>query len=195
MNQPASDPAPPCCKETNVLIDLALPMVLSAVALFFASFLSWMVLPFHRQDWVKLEREDEFLKAARECNLTPGNYMFPGCNTPDEMKSPEQQAKWEAGPRGVMTVFGNVSMPRNLGLTFLFFLAVSFCLAYLATLALTPGANFMSVFRFVSTAGLLTFLAGIVPHAIWFHCRIVGHVLESIAYAAIVGAIFAALWP
>ena len=178
-----------------MLIDLALPIVLSAVALFFASFLSWMVLPFHRQDWVKLASEDEFLKAARECRLTPGNYMFPGCNTPDEMKSPEHQAKWEAGPRGVMTVFGNVNMARNLGLTFLFYLAVSFCLAYLATLALTPGADFMSVFRFVSTAGLLTFLAGIVPHAIWFHCRIVGHVLESIAYAAIVGAIFAGMWP
>jgi hypothetical protein len=34
-----------------------------------------------------------------------------------------------------------------------------------------------------------------VLHAIWFHCRIVGHVLESIAFALIVGAIFGALWP
>jgi hypothetical protein len=86
-------------------------------------------------------------------------------------------------------------MPRNLALTFLYFLAVSFCLAYLATLALTPGAEFMKVFRFVSTAAFMTFLAAIVQHSIWFRCRIVGHVLESIAYAAITGAIFAAMWP
>jgi hypothetical protein len=178
-----------------VLLSLALPIVLAAVALFFASFLSWMVLPFHRKDWVKLAKEDEFLKAARECGLTPGNYMFPGCNTQAEMKSPEHQAKWEAGPRGIITVFDKVNMGRNLGLTFLLFLAVSFCLAYLATLALPPGAGFLSVFRFVSTAGLIAFLPAIVQHAIWFHCRIVGHVLESIAYAAILGAIFAALWP
>jgi hypothetical protein len=121
--------------------------------------------------------------------------MFPGCNTQAEMKSPEHQAKWEAGPRGIITVFDKVNMGRNLGLTFLLFLAVSFCLAYLATLALPPGAGFLSVFRFVSTAGLIAFLPAIVQHAIWFHCRIVGHVLESIAYAAILGAIFAALWP
>jgi hypothetical protein len=178
-----------------VLLSLALPIILSAVALFFASFLSWMVLPFHRKDWVKLDQEDEFLAAARQCGLTPGNYMFPGCNTRQEMSSPEHQAKWEAGPRGVITVFDKVNMGRNLGLTFLLFLAVSFTLGYLATLALPPGADFMSVLRVVSTAGLLAFLPAMVLHAIWFHCRIVGHVLESIAFALIVGAIFGALWP
>ena len=75
------------------------------------------------------------------------------------------------------------------------FLGVSFCLAYLATLALEPGAGFMAVFRFVSTAGFIAFLSAIVQHAIWFKVRIVGHVIESIAYAAIVGAVFAAMWP
>jgi len=35
----------------------------------------------------------------------------------------------------------------------------------------------------------------IVALSIWFRSRIVGHVIESIAYAAIVGAIFAGLWP
>jgi hypothetical protein len=72
---------------------------------------------------------------------------------------------------------------------------VSFCIAYLATIALPPSATLMAVFRFVSTAGLLTFLSAIVQHAIWFHCRIVGHVIESVAYAAIMGVIFAGLWP
>jgi hypothetical protein len=178
-----------------MLVSLALPIVLSAVALFFASFLSWMVFPFHRKDWVKLDREDDFLKAARECGLTRGSYMFPGCKDKAEMNSPEHQAKWKAGPSGVMTVFPQVNMGRNLGLTFVYFLVTSFCLAYLATLAVKPGADFMTVFRFVSTAGLLTFLSAIVLHAIWFHARIIGHVLESIAFAAITGAIFAALWP
>jgi hypothetical protein len=178
-----------------MLTELWLPILLSAVALFFASFVSWMVLRLHRDDWRKLEREDEFLEAVRGVGLSRGNYMFPYCGTSAEMRSEEYQRKYEAGPRGVMTILANTNMAVNLALTFVYFLAVSFCLAYLATLALPRGAGFMTVFRFVSTAGLLTFLAAIVQHAIWFRVRIVGHVIESIAYAAIVGAIFAAMWP
>jgi hypothetical protein len=178
-----------------VTLTLWLPIVLSAVALFFASFLSWMVLQLHKQDWVKLPGEAEFLNAARELKVPPGNYMFPACQTAVERQSPEFQKKWEEGPRGVMTVFPITSMGQNLALTFLYFLVVSFCIGYLATIGVPRGAAFLPVFRFVSTAGLLTFLPAIVAHSIWFRIRIVGHIIESIAYAAIIGAIFAALWP
>ena len=44
---------------------LILPIVISGVALFFASFLSWMVLQLHKQDWVKLAQEDKFMESAR----------------------------------------------------------------------------------------------------------------------------------
>lgn len=178
-----------------MLVNLALPIVLTSVALFFVSFLSWMVLQLHRKDWGKLPREDQFLIAVRDCAIPDGNYMFPGCETSAEMNSEAHKAKWEAGPRGIITVFSKVSMGKNLALTFLYFLVVTFCLAYLGTLALPVGANFMSVFRFMSTAAFIAFLTAIVGHCIWFHCRITGHVIESIAYAAIVGAIFAAMWP
>ena len=174
---------------------LILPIVLSAVALFIASFLSWMVLQLHKQDWVKLAQEEKFIEAARGCDIPPGSYAFPACGCPEEMKSDEFKKKLEAGPHGIMTVFGPISMGRNLGLTFVYFLVASFCLAYLTTLAVPPGADFMKVFRFVATAGFMTFYSAIVPHAIWFKCRIVGHLIESVAFAAIIGAIFAAMWP
>jgi hypothetical protein len=78
-------------------------------------------------------------------------------------------------------------------------LGAKFFSIYLAcqfrTLGVPRGADFMRVFRFVSTAGLLVFLSAIVQHAIWFKCRITGHVIESIGYAAIIGATFGALWP
>jgi hypothetical protein len=178
-----------------VLTSLMPPILLSAVALFFASFLSWMVLPFHAKDWRKIEREDELINAVRTIDLPPGSYMFPGWSTVEEMKSEAYQKKCEDGPRGVMTVFPKVNMGMNLGLTFLYFLVVSFMLAYLGTIALEPGEEFQEVFRFISTAALLTFLAAIVQHAIWFQNRIVGHVIESFCYAAITGGIFAAMWP
>ena len=178
-----------------MLIKLVLPIILSSVALFFASFLSWMVLQLHRKDWRKLDLEDDFLRAAREIGLAPGNYMFPGCESSEDMKSDAYKQRFEAGPRGVMTVFAKTNMGTNLALTFVYFLVVNFCLAYLAELALKPGADFMTVFRFVSTAALIAYLSAIVAHSIWFRCRIVGHMIESIAYALIVGAIFAAMWP
>ena len=174
---------------------LILPIVLSGVALFFASFLSWMVLQLHKQDWVKLAQEDKFMEGVQGCDISPGSYMFPGFNSKAEMMSEEYAKKEKVGPHGIMTVFGPIRMGRNLGLTFVYFLVASFCLAYLTRLALEPGADFMTVFRFVSTAGFLTFFSAIVPHAVWFKCRIVGHLIESIAYAAIIGAIFGAMWP
>jgi hypothetical protein len=178
-----------------MVFQLWLPILLCGVALFFASFVSWMLSGLHKRDWVKMSGEDELLKAARAIQLAPGNYMFPAADTPEEMKSAAHQEKWKLGPRGVMTVFCEFNMGANLGMTMAYFLVTSFLIAYLATIALKPGESPLTVFRFFSSAGLLTYLSGIVQHAIWFRCRIVGHVVESIAYAAILGGIFAALWP
>jgi len=178
-----------------MLSQLWLPILVSSAALFFASFLSWMVLQLHKLDWIKLPNEDEFLAAVGRAGIRPGNYMFPACDTPEQMKSEDFQKKWKSGPSGVLTVFSNVTMGSKLGWTFVYFLVTSFCLAYLATLGVPRGAAPMVVFRFVATAGLMTLLSAIVPHAVWFHCRVVGHIVESIVYAAIVGGIFAAFWP
>ena len=121
--------------------------------------------------------------------------MFPLAGSHEEMRTEAFQKKYAAGPRGLMTIMHPVNMGQNLGLTFLYFLAVSAALGYLASIAFNPGADFSTVFRFIFTAGLLTFLAAIVQHAIWFRPRIVGHVIESIGYAALTGLVFAAFWP
>lgn len=179
-----------------MLMKVLLPTIVSAVALFFASFLSWMVVMLHKKDWLKMEKEDDFQEALRNLGVSKGNYMFPGFDTAEEMKSEEYANKTKAGPAGVITVFDNVNMGRNLGLTFLYFLVCSFCFAYLAGIAFPEGEKptTLDVFRFVATAGLLTFLASILQHAIWFHNRVVGHVIESIVYSLIVGGIFAVFW-
>jgi hypothetical protein len=178
-----------------VLLSLMLPIALSAVALFFASFLSWMVLQLHKNDWRKIEKEEEFMAGAAKCNIPVGNYMFPRPASHTEMKSEPFKQKYEAGPRGVMTILPKTNMGQNLGLTIVYFLVVSILLGYLGTMALPKGSDFLLVFRFIFTAAFMTFLAAMVQHAIWFRPRIVGHIIESVGYAAITGAIFAALWP
>lgn len=179
----------------ELLVSLWLPILASGVALFFASFLSWMVVMLHEGDWRKMPGESTVVDALRAANVPPGNYMFPGAESPAERSTPEFQARVTAGPMGVITVFPGMAMGRNLGLTFAFYVVASVCMAYLGTLGLKPGASFREVFRFFSTTAFLTLFAGIVPHSIWFRNRILGHLIESIACAAIVGAIFGALWP
>ncbi len=175
------------------LVALLLPVVLTGVVLFFASFISWVVIPNHRDDWKAMPGESTVSDAIRSAGVPPGNYAFPYCapGTPQA----EHAEKANRGPMGVLTVFPGMSMGRNLGLTLVSYLVVSFCLAYLGTLGLKPGATFREVFRFFATASVLTFLTGILQHAIWFRARVVGHVLESVVYAALVGTIFGAFWP
>ena len=50
--------------ENGVLISLWLPILLCAIALFLASFLSWMVVQLHKNDWKKLSNEDAFMSVA-----------------------------------------------------------------------------------------------------------------------------------
>lgn len=178
------------------VLSLWLPILLAGVGTFFASFLSWMILQLHKGDWLKVAGEDELLATLRKLNLPPQSYMIPSCDNPKEMQSPEFQQKWAAGPRGVLTIFAdNGGMGRNLAWTMLMFIVINFTLGYLGTIAFQPGAEFMNVFRFFATAGLLAYLPGIVMHSIWFQCRIVGHVFESLAFALISAVIFAFLWP
>jgi hypothetical protein len=176
--------------------DLWLPTILSATALFFASAVAWMFLPHHRGDWTKLPDEDSLMKWFDSQGLRPGNYMFPHAGTPDEMKSEAFQERMRKGPRGVLCLWSTVpQMGRNMTWTFVFYFVSSFVIAYLSAMAMLPGESFWQVFRFVSTAGLLTYCAAGIPGAIWFHQKIATNLIDGVAYALISGYIFATCWP
>ena len=180
----------------EILTSLWLPIILTSVALFFASFLAWMVLPHHKGDFVKLPDESAFEDAVRGLHVPPGNYTFPYCGSSAEMKSQAFQQRMAEGPCGTMTIWdGAPNMGKNLLGTFLFFLGTAYCLAYLADLTLQPGASFMEVFRVVGTAGILTYAAAGIPNAIWFKQKMFGNLLDGIAYGLIAGLIFASFWP
>lgn len=178
------------------LTSLWLPILVSSVAIFFASFLAWMVLPHHKSDWKKLPNEDGFIKAVRDLGIPPQRYMFPHHSSPEEMKSEAFQKKWQEGPRGTFSMWPEApNMGANMACTFLFYLSVSFCLAYLSTIALTAESDFMAVFRFVGTAAILAYCAGGIQNVIWFKRRMITDLIDGIAYGLITGILFALLWP
>ena len=99
------------------MLALWLPILVSTAVLFFASFISWMVVRLHEKDWVKIDGEDQLIATVRELNLPEGNYMFPGADSAKEMETPEYQEKYKAGPRGILQVLPAANMARNLALT------------------------------------------------------------------------------
>lgn len=177
---------------------LWLPIVLSAVAVFFASFLAWMVLPHHKPDFRKLPDEPGFAEAIRRFGLTPGLYVFPFC-TPQEMKTEEGKSRYAAGPWGNMMLMGaQPNMGKSLLFVFIFYLVVGVFVAYLAKFALGTGEPFRAVFRFTTTVAVAAYCLGGIPHGLFMgrtFRSVAMDVIDGLVYGAITGLIFAALWP
>ncbi len=55
---------------------LWLPMLVSAILVFFASSLVHMVLPWHKTDYAKVPNEDAVRDALRTFAIPPGDYML-----------------------------------------------------------------------------------------------------------------------
>ncbi len=175
---------------------LWLPIIVSGVALFFASWAAWMLLPHHKPEWTGLPDENTVMETLRRTNVPPGQYMFPYSSKPEDWKSEEFQRRRETGPTGTLTVW---EKPPNMGVnmlcTVLFFVIANFVIGYLAGIALDPGESFMKVFQFVGTAGILTYGTANILNGIWFGRKMVADIIDGIAYGLITGLIFAALWP
>lgn len=179
-------------------LGLWLPIVVSAVVVFFCSSLAWTVLPHHKPDFRKLPDEDAILRTLKETDVPPGPYMFPHSDSREKQTDEEKEAfkqKWEGGCTGTLVVFGNVNMGANMFWTFVNFLVSSAFLAYLSTIALNPGDEFSHVFRFVGTAAIMTYCFAGIPNAIWFKRRIISDIADGIAYGLATGLVFGLLWP
>lgn len=182
------------------LTALWLPILLSAVFVFVTSSVVHMVLPVHKGDFGKLPDEDSTLAAMRQAGVRPGQYMFPCPASMQDMNSPAMQAKYAAGPVGILIVRENgaLGMGKALGAWFLFCLVVGLFTAYLTGLAVQPGADFAKVFRVSATVALLGHAFWSVHDSIWkgVSWSTTGkYMLDGLAYALVTGATFAWLWP
>ncbi|MEW5975815.1 MAG: hypothetical protein AB1898_08410 [Acidobacteriota bacterium] len=179
---------------------LLIPIVGSAVIVFVASSIIHMVLPFHRNDFRMLPKEDEVMDALRGFNIPPGDYMMPCAGSPEGMKKPEYLDKMQKGPVALITVVPNgpPTLGTSLLLWFLYCLLVSFFAAYLTGRALTPGAHYLEVFRFVGTAAFMAYSFALLQNSIWTK-RSWSSTLKSVAdgfiYGLLSAGVFGWLWP
>ena len=181
------------------LTALWLPILLSAVIVFFASFIMHMVLPYHRGDYRKVPNEDQVRAALRGAGLTRGLYMFPFC-TPKEMKSPEMVAKYNEGPVGTITILPSrpPAMPKLLVMWFFYCLIISFFTAYLTGRTVASGEPYLAVFRVAGTAAFLAYGLGQLSNGIWKGqtCSMtIKEVIDGLIYGLLTAGTFGWLWP
>jgi hypothetical protein len=182
------------------LAALWLPILLSAVLVFVASSVIHMLLGYHANDFRKLPREDEVLRALRPLDIQPGDYALPHAASMKEMQTPDYIEKRSHGPVAFMTVVrpGEVSMTRNFLGWFLLSIVISLLAGYIASRALGPGAEYKQVFRFVGTAAFMGYALGIWQNSIWYG-RDVRSTLKSsfdgAIYALLTAGVFGWLWP
>ena len=178
---------------------LWLPILLSAVIVFIASSVIHTVPLWHESDYPKVPNEDKVMDALRPFAIAPGDYMVPR-PTRAEMKSPEFAEKVRRGPNVILTVLPNTpwSMGRNLGLWFVYVLAVSVFAAYVAGRALSSGAEYLQVFRFAGVAAFLGYSVALWQMSIWYRrawSMTLKATLDGLIYALLTAGTFGWLWP
>jgi len=182
------------------LATLWLPVLLSAVIVFFASFILHMALPWHKNDYARLPEEEKVRSALRPFAIPPGDYMVPRPQSREEMRAPEFTARIAEGPNIVMTVLpnGGWSMGRNLGLWFVYLLVVAIFAGYVAGRALPRATHYLVVFRFVGTMAFAGFALALWQMSIWYRRSwgtTIRSTIDGLIYAMLMAGTFGWLWP
>jgi hypothetical protein len=182
------------------MMSLWIPILVSAVIVFVVSSIIHMVLPYHRNDLLKVPKEDELMEALRRLDLPPGDYGVPHPGSMEGMKKPEFIEKMKKGPIALMTIAPGAepSMTANLVLWFLYSVLVSFFAAYIAGRALGPGSHYLAVFRFVGASAFMGYSLGLLQNSIWYRRKwgtTLKSVFDGLLYGLFTAGTFGLLWP
>jgi hypothetical protein len=182
------------------LCSLWLPILLSAVAVFIASSVIHMALPWHRGDFAAMPKEGELMDAVRPLAIAPGDYMVPRAGDFAKMKTPEFQDKLKKGPVMLLTVMpsGPFSMRKPLILWFVYCLVVGFFAAYVAGSTVPPGTAYLKVFQVVGTVAFVSYALALWQASIWYHRSwgtTIRTSIDGLIYALLTAGFFGWLWP
>jgi hypothetical protein len=182
------------------ILDLWLPVLLGTILCWIASALIHMALKYHNSDYQELANEDEVRSIVRKGNPSLGVHAVPYCVDMAKMNDEAMQNKFKEGPVAFVTIFENgmPNMGKLVGQQILYFLVGSVLVAYCATLALQPGADYMNVFRIVSAVSFLAFGWAQIPFSIWYGHKwstSIKYLIDALIYGLLVAGSFAWLWP
>lgn len=180
----------------DFLLQLWLPIAVSAAAVFVMSSIIWMASPLHKHDYKDPgDKEETILSMVRGGGFEPGVYFVPWCKG---KKDPAAAEKMKAGPWVLMIVMSQPSFGKSLGMWFFNSLLISLFAGYIGSVTLSHGLGFSEVFQVLGTAALLGYAGYAIPMSTWHGLpwrQLPGRLVDGVIYAAITGAVFAWLWP
>jgi len=181
------------------LHQLWLPVIIAVVLCFMAGFVLHTMIPLHKGDFSAVPGEAGVLDAIRKAGVGAGQYMLPWCD-PKDMKSPEFQAKFAAGPVGILVIRkpGKLTMAPQRMWMIVYHLVVTGFVAYLATRTLPRGTDYLHVFRIAGTAAIMGYGFGFFPHGIWYGFKrsfIVNSFVDALVWGLLTAGVFGWLWP
>lgn len=180
------------------LSTLWLPILVSAVFVFIASSISWMNPFWHRKDYDKVEGSDAGL-VSEMSRMRSGMYLIP--STAWENATPEARVELRKGPFALLLLRNpgsQFSFPVALFQYFVYSLALSLFVAYIASITMPAGTHYMRVFRVVGTAGVIGYSFGMIPDSIWYGRpwrASIKTVVDGVVYGLLMAGTFGWLWP
>jgi hypothetical protein len=180
------------------LLGLWIPVLVSAVVVFFASSIIHMALKYHRKDFLGLPQEDAIRSALK--GTARGQYMFPYCDDMKEMRSETMQKKFTEGPVGIITLRdpGMINMGPMLTQWLIYCLLISFFCAYIAHATIAVGTEYLKVFQVVGTVAWLGYGGSCISQGIWQSRpwkTVTKDVFDGLVYGLLTAGVFGWLWP
>ena len=183
-----------------MIASLIFPALVAGVAVFFGSFLIWMVSKWHQEDCKLLPDEKGFLNAVKAHDLPRGFYMWP-LDTPEAMKTEAFKERWAKGPWGTINIRGRPKYSRNLLLALLTSIAMAFGAAVVIRMARGDAAidcQWCQVFTPALIIGIMAYGFGSLCNDIFFGKQprfIMTTILDGVILGGIQALVLMWMWP
>lgn len=175
------------------ILDLWMPIAVSAALVWILSAMVWMVFPWHKKDFTRTADEERVRAALK--GAAPGLYSVPHCSDQRAMATPEMQQKYKDGPIALLTVMpsGTPAMGGKLLGSFLYNVFVGVLCAYLVTRTLGADAAYLEVFRIAGTVAFIAYGVAYIQDSVWFGRPVsltVKSLLDALLYGLVTGGAF-----
>lgn len=180
------------------LLDLWIPVLVSAIVVFFASSIIHMALKYHRKDFLGLPQEEAMRTALK--GTGPGQYMFPYCSDMKDMRTEAMQKKFSEGPVGIVTLRnpGMINMGPLLTQWMVYCIFISLFAGYIAHATLQVGTEYLKVFQVVGAAAWLGYGGSAISQGIWQSrpwSTVGKDMFDGLVYGLLTAGVFGRLWP
>ena len=175
------------------ILDLWLPILVSAAVCWIMSAIIWTALKYHNSDYKKVADEEGVRTALR--GNEPGFYLLPYCLDPGDLKNPDVKQKYEDGPLAYITMLPNgvPAMGGKLVAMLVYFIIVGVLCAYFVSRTLAPDAEYLAVFRVAGTVAFIANGMAVVPESIWFGrpwSITIKNFVDALLYGLLTGGVF-----